>query len=222
MHRGTLAIATLASLGLVAARADDRPKAEERPKTDAQFKREGDPKRRALIDMLEWKEPPDLRVENWIQGEPTTFKKLRGSVVLVEFWGNWEGPCLGAVPQLKKLHERFGPKGLVILGMHTQLGKESVAETVKELAIPFLVAVDSKSSYVDKSNKKSNGETIDAFGVDSYPDYYVVDRAGRLRFADLQNAEIDRAIEYLIAEPPPPPKEGEGAESAPASKPAKS
>jgi hypothetical protein len=37
---------------------------------------------------------------------------------------------------------------------------------------------------------------------DSYPDYYVVDRKGVLRFADLANKEVERAIQMLLKEKP--------------------
>jgi len=45
------------------------------------------------------------------------------------------------------------------------------------------------------------GETVAAFLVDSYPDYYLIDRAGRLRVADLANGELDRAVQSLLDEP---------------------
>lgn len=115
---------------------------------------------------------------------------------------------MGAVPHLKDLHEKFSPKGLVLLGIHTRAAAEKADATVREKGIPYLVALDAEG----KDAKKTDS-TIEAYAVDSYPDYYLVDRAGRLRFADLANGEIDRAIEYLLAEPAP-------AEKGPASKPA--
>jgi len=45
--------------------------------------------------------------------------------------------------------------------------------------------------------------TVGAYAVDSYPDYYLIDRAGKLRLADLANAELERAIVALLAEPAP-------------------
>ena len=49
-----------------------------------------------------------------------------------------------------------------------------------------------------------------AFHVDSYPDYYLVDRSGKLRFADLANADLDKAIAALLAEPAPGEERSEG------------
>ena len=39
-----------------------------------------------------------------------------------------------------------------------------------------------------------------AFAVDSYPDYYLIDRNGNVRVADLANGDLDRAVEILLKE----------------------
>ena len=44
--------------------------------------------------------------------------------------------------------------------------------------------------------------TKDAYKVDSYPDYYLIDRQGRLRVADCTNSKVEEAIRILIAEDP--------------------
>ena len=66
-----------------------------------------------------------------------------------------------------------------------------MSEFVAEQGITYPVAID------------RDGSTVAAFAVDSFPDYYIVDRSGKLRFADLANAELERAIEALLAEPAP-------------------
>ena len=69
---------------------------------------------------------------------------------------------------------------------------------MKEQKILFPVMID---KVVDGKPKKS--VTISKlYMVDSYPDYYVIDRKGILRFADLANAEVDKVVEKLLAEKP--------------------
>jgi hypothetical protein len=65
---------------------------------------------------------------------------------------------------------------------------DKAPEFIKEQQIPYAVAVDKKEG------------TIARYRVDSYPDYYLVDKKGILRFADLANREVERAIEFLLAE----------------------
>jgi hypothetical protein len=33
-----------------------------------------------------------------------------------------------------------------------------------------------------------------------YPDYYIIDRKGVLRWADFANGDVEKAIEFLLAE----------------------
>jgi peroxiredoxin len=79
---------------------------------------------------------------------------------------------------------------LVLIGVHADPNAAEMRKAVKELQIPWPVALDG-----DKKLFK-------AVGADSYPDYYVIDRKGRVRFADLANAEVDRAVAVLIKERP--------------------
>ncbi len=83
---------------------------------------------------------------------------------------------------------RYADQGLVIIGVHTTNGGDKMAEMAESSAIPYPLAID------------SNNVTKTAFAVDSYPDYYLIDRAGNLRVADLSNADLERAVKVLLAE----------------------
>ena len=48
---------------------------------------------------------------------------------------------------------------------------------------------------LDDANKTKN-----AFKANSYPDYYVIDRQGNLRWGDIANKDVEKAIKELLAE----------------------
>ncbi len=92
---------------------------------------------------------------------------------------------------LNDLHNKYKDQGLVVLGIHTTRGADKMADFVRKAGILYPVAPDLER------------KTVAAFRVDGFPDYHLVDRAGKLRFADIANGEIERAIKMLLKEPKP-------------------
>lgn len=43
--------------------------------------------------------------------------RMRGNVVLVNFWASWCEPCRQEIPQLQQLYERYSDDGLVVVGI---------------------------------------------------------------------------------------------------------
>jgi hypothetical protein len=95
------------------------------------------------------------------------------------------------VPHLKELHSQYKDQGLVLIGVHTMKGGSKAHDYVKAKGIDYPVCVD------------SSGSTVRAFRANSFPDYYVIDRNGVLRYADLVNSHVDDVVKKLLAEPAP-------------------
>lgn len=154
------------------------------------FERERGGKTDAVKNAIEGKAPPPL-AGAWLNTKsPLDWAALKGKVVLLDFWTHWCGPCRAATPHVKALASKYGPQGFVVIGVHSDPNREKMVEVAKELGMTYPILFDG-----DKSILRS-------FGADSFPDYYLVDRKGVLRFADLANREVDRAVELLIAEKP--------------------
>lgn len=155
---------------------------------DRGFLREGESDRRREVDPLEGQAAPLIEVDRWIRGQPVGLKDLRGRVVVLVFAGWWCGPCRGAFRVLRELHERGRDRELEIWMILSARAAEEAAEFLRETAVPWRIGVDRR------------GATAGRYRVDSCPDYYLVDRKGILRFADLSNREVPRAVEALLSE----------------------
>ena len=147
----------------------------------------------ALLDALEGKAPPNFKhATSWMNtdgDQPLDWSDLKGKVVVIDFWGEWCAPCKEQIPHLKELYAKHKDEGLVILGIHSKKGADRGKRYVKDNGIVYPIAFDENDDAVRSG-----------FLGNSWPDYYLVDHKGILRFADLANDEIDRAVAKLLNE----------------------
>lgn len=141
---------------------------------------------RPTLDAIQGKPAPALSLKDWINTKPLTLADLKGKIVVLDFWATWCGPCLAAVPHTNELMKKYADKGVVFIGVCAQSGGEKMADTVKSKGILYPVALDAESA------------TGKAYMNDSFPDYYIIDRKGNLRWADVANKDVEKAIEILL------------------------
>jgi peroxiredoxin len=102
-----------------------------------------------------------------LKGADWSLQNLRGKVVLVNFWATWCPPCRKEMPDMEALYQRFGPRGLVILGI-----SDEEAPTVQK----FLA--EQKYTYpilLDPGRKVTQ-----LFGVEGIPNSFLYGRDGKL------------------------------------------
>ncbi|MBM3459475.1 MAG: redoxin domain-containing protein [Armatimonadetes bacterium] len=111
----------------------------------------------------------------WHNSPPLTMEQLKGKVVLLDFWEYTCVNCIRTLSYLKKWHEKYKDKGLVILGVHTpefQFAKSeaNVLRAVKEFGLAYPIVVD--SAYA----------VWQSYGNRYWPAKYLIDKAGFVRY----------------------------------------
>jgi cytochrome c biogenesis protein CcdA/thiol-disulfide isomerase/thioredoxin len=123
--------------------------------------------------------PDFAKITKWINtpgSRPLTLQKLRGKVVLVDFWTYSCVNCIRTLPYLKAWYARYHRDGLVIVGVHTpefafEHVVSNVQRAVREHGIRYPVAVDDRYG------------TWDAWANQYWPADYLIDRNGDVRDA---------------------------------------
>ena len=128
---------------------------------------------------------PELAgLTNWINSKPLTLRKLRGKVVLVDFWTYSCINCLRTLPHVKAWYQTYRQDGLVVLGVHTpefafEHVPSNVRGAVRRLGITYPVALD------------NDYKTWNAFRNQYWPAKYLIDRRGHLRYVHFGEGEYD-------------------------------
>jgi thiol-disulfide isomerase/thioredoxin len=153
---------------------------------------EGDARKRARLASFDLcPESPALgAMTQWtnteLLGEGRSLAEFKGKIVVLDFWATWCGPCIQSIPKNNEIAKKYADDGVVLIGVCHKDGGEKMTETIRSKKIEYPCVLDAK------------GEANAAFKVDGYPDYVIIDREGRVRGADVQNGQVQNAIEYLL------------------------
>jgi len=88
----------------------------------------------------------------------------------------------------QRMADRYGDQGLKVIAVHDSRGFEDAAKTLEQRKITIPVALD------------ADGKFREALKVDQDPDFYLIDRAGRLRYADIDTRSVPAAVEEVVGE----------------------
>lgn len=150
---------------------------------------EGSAQQRERLSKLGSTAPSLADLTAWVQGDPVKLEDLKGKVVVLDFWATWSVPCLNAIPAKNALYEKYKDRGVVFIGIAHNQGADKVAAIVKEKGIKYPVAID------------GDNKVFKAYAVNGAPDYYLIDRDGKLRAADVSNSALRIAVKALAYEP---------------------
>src|SRR5260370_13615493 len=104
-----------------------------------------------------------------LAGGKVELARLRGKVVLVDFWAQWCEPCKRELPELEKLHRKYAQK-VVVLGISIDKQRENAARMVRQLGLTFQVLFDPA------------GTVAAVYDLPNMPSSYFVDARGVVRF----------------------------------------
>ena len=125
-----------------------------------------------------------------IDGRQVDTDKLRGKVLLIDFWATWCPPCMAEIPNVKAAYERYNKQGFEVIGVSADESRGDLERVVKAKGMPW------PQHFEGRTGEAPN---LRRYGVQHFPTMWLVDKQGIIRDVT-GTVALDTKVAKLIAE----------------------
>ena len=143
---------------------------------------------------------PDVSIRA-LDGGNISINQFRGTVVIVNFWATWCGPCVYEMPSLDRLAARNDDRLRILAVSIDREGGAAVARFVAEHDLTHLTVYLDPDQRLGSLAPQHAPGTLPLWGL---PITYVIDGEGRVTgfitgAADWDSTEARRFLDYFIS-----------------------
>jgi len=133
---------------------------------------------------------PDFDVKD-LDGKPLSIAGYKGKVVMLDFWATWCGPCVGEVPNVAAVYEKYHSKGFEIIGisLDREGDKEKLVSFTKEHNMPWRQFFDGKFG---------SNELAVKCGIQAIPATFLLDGTGKIIGKDVRGPALEPAVKKAL------------------------
>jgi tetratricopeptide (TPR) repeat protein len=122
-------------------------------------------------------------------GKSLSLEKLKGKVVLLDFWASWCGPCRDDMPEVRKIWKRYGGDRFLIIGVNLDSNERDFRSYAEEEMITW-------PQYFE--GRGWNNTIARLYGVNAIPHSVLIDQDGIIIHRGLRGGRLSNAIGELL------------------------
>lgn len=128
-------------------------------------------------------EPGDTAADFTLPGKAGSVQlsSMKGSVVYLDFWASWCGPCRQSFPWMNQIQANYKAQGLRVVAVNLDAKTDAATKFLSQVPAGFTVAFD------------PNGKTPRVYGVKGMPTSFLIGRDGKILFRHEGFRPDDRA-----------------------------
>ena len=149
--------------------------------------------RRLVAALTVGKIAPDISGTD-LDGKPLRLSDYRGTVVVLAFSGEWCGSCRLEYPYQRLMQDVYKNRPLTILSVDSDKDPRVPLKAKAERGLTY-------RSWWDGGGAKSTaGPIATSWGVMGWPTTYLIDQRGVIRFVNLRQEDMLKAVKQLMEE----------------------
>lgn len=134
-------------------------------------------------------QPLDLKFAA-LDGREVDLSKMKGKVVLIDFWATWCGPCVAELPNVKAAYDELHGQGFEIVGISFDQSKSALENFVKKEKMAWPQFFDGKG-WQNQFGQE--------YGINSIPTMWLIGKDGTV--ADMNaRGDLRGKVKKLLAD----------------------
>ncbi len=124
------------------------------------------------------------------EGDTIRLSSTRGSIVLLDFWASWCGPCRAENPNLVEAYKKYHYLGFQIFQVSLDKTREAWLKGIKD---------DHLDKWIHVSDVKYwKSDVVPMYNIEAIPSNFLLDKEGRIIASNLRGGALDRKLEELF------------------------